>query len=354
VAGTFLHTVRTRGMYTGESSRWLMGHASVSRSTPIPDAPDSGQTRLEAAVFHALTSCGEYTPNPAGVVRTRIIADGTTVVHVDPRSAGFPNEYELTQLIAEKLLPCADPDGGLQGQAGVRVAGADRADLALTFVDTSARVTLRAAPKSRWNNAIETYRESLELTADMPLWDIPEPTEEERYFLEVPRWGMRPGIDWLASGLLRRIALYRTFGLAFHVSSWTLGNTWKIEIDTDPVHGAVHSRFLAAITDPVYGLPLRVTDATCMCDTPTWPPGSAERNCWYHLGAKNGMPVDLQLRFRQQTPPARLFDRLVAAGADPAWVGRALPPSSRSSTRGQKLTPFDGVVPSGHCSKLEH
>ena len=33
VAGTFLHTVRTRGMYTGESSRWLMGRASVSRST---------------------------------------------------------------------------------------------------------------------------------------------------------------------------------------------------------------------------------------------------------------------------------------------------------------------------------
>jgi hypothetical protein len=65
-----LHTVRTRGMYTGESSRWLMGHASVSRSTPIPDASDSGQTRLEAAVFQALTSCGEYTPNPAGFVRT--------------------------------------------------------------------------------------------------------------------------------------------------------------------------------------------------------------------------------------------------------------------------------------------
>ena len=82
MAGTFLRTVRTRGMYTGESSRWLMGHASVSRSTPIPDAADSGQTRLEAAVFHALTSCGEYTPNPAGVVRTRIIADGTAVVHV--------------------------------------------------------------------------------------------------------------------------------------------------------------------------------------------------------------------------------------------------------------------------------
>jgi hypothetical protein len=340
-------------LYTGESSRWLMGHASVSRSAPIPDAADSGQTRLEAAVFRALTSCGEYTPNPAGVVRTRIVADGTTVVHVDPRSAGFPNEYELTQLIAEKLLPCADPDGGLQGQAGVRVAGVDRADLALTFVDTSARVTLRAAPKSRWNNAIETYRESLELAASKSLWDTPQPTEEESYFLEAPRWGMRPGIDWLASGLLRRIALYRTFCLAFHVSAWTLGNTWKIEIDTDPVHGAVHSRFLAAITDPVYGLPLRVTDATCMCDTPTWPPGSAERNCWYHLGAKNGMPGDLQLRFRQKNPPARLLDRLLAAGADPARVGRALPPSSSSSTRGQKLTPCDRAVRSGHCNKLE-
>ena len=328
MAGTFLHTVRTRGMYTGESSRWLMGHASVSRSTPIPDASDPGQTRLEAAIFQALTSCGEYTPNPAGVVRTRIIADGTAVVHVDPRSAGFPNEYELTQLISEKLLPCADPDAGLQGQAGVRVAGVDRADLALTFVGTSARVTLRAAPKSRWNSAIEAYRESLELGASKSLWDTPEPTEEESYFLQAPRLGMRPGIDWLASGLLRRVALYRTLGLAFHVSAWTFGNTWKIEIDTDPVHGAVHSRFLAAITDPVYGLPLRVTDATCMCDIPTWPPSSAERNCWYHLDAKNGMPVDLQLRFRQQNPPARLLDRFFAARVDPARVGSATPRSS--------------------------
>ena len=328
MAGTFLHTVRTRGMYTGESSRWLMGHASVSRNTPIPDASDSGQTRLEAAVFHALTSCGEYTQNPAGVVRSRIVADGTIVVHLDPRSAGFPNEYELTQLIADKLLPYLDPDGGLQGQAGVRVAGVDRADLALTLVGTAARVTLRAAPKSRWNNAIETYRESLELAASKSLWETPEPSAEERYFLEAPRWGMRPGMDWLASGLLRRIALYRTLGLAFHVSAWTLGNTWKIEIDTDPVHGAVHSRFLPAITDAVYGLPLRITDATCMCDSPTWPPGSGERNCWYHLGTKNGMPVDLQLRFRQKYPPARLLDRLVAAGADPARVRRVLPPPS--------------------------
>jgi hypothetical protein len=90
VAGTFRHTVRTRGIYTGESSRWLMGHASVSRSTPIPDASESGQTRLEAAVFRARTSCGEYTPNPAGVVRTRIIADGTTVVHVDPPERRLP------------------------------------------------------------------------------------------------------------------------------------------------------------------------------------------------------------------------------------------------------------------------
>jgi hypothetical protein len=138
VAGTFLHTVRTRGMYTGESSRWLLGHASVSRGNPIPDAADSGQTRLEAAVFRALMSCGEYTPNPGGVVRTRILADGTTVVHLDPRCAGFPNEYELTELVAEALLPCADADGGLQGQAGVRVAGFNRTDLALTFVDTSA------------------------------------------------------------------------------------------------------------------------------------------------------------------------------------------------------------------------
>ena len=175
---------------------------------------------------------------------THIIADGTTVVHADSRSAGFPNGYELTQLIAEKLLPCADPDGGLQGQAGVRVAGVDRADLALTFVDTSARVTLRAAPKSRWNNAIETYWESLELAASKSLWDTPEPTEEERYFLEAPRWGRWPGIDWLACGLLRRIALYRTFCLAFHVSAWTLGNTWKIEIDTDPVTVPFTAAFL--------------------------------------------------------------------------------------------------------------
>jgi hypothetical protein len=215
VAGTFLHTVRTRGMYTGESSRWLMGHASVSRSTPIPDAPDSGQTRLEAAVFHALASCGEYTPNPAGVVRTRIIADGSTVVHVDPRSAGFPKEYELTQLIAEMLLPYADPDGGLQGKAGVRVAGVNRTDLALTLVDTSARVTLRAAPKSRWNNAIGTHREHLEQAACKALWGAAESTEEERYILEAPQCGMRPAMDWLASGLLRRIALFRTLGLAF-------------------------------------------------------------------------------------------------------------------------------------------
>jgi hypothetical protein len=196
-------------------------------------------------------------------------------------------------------------------------------------------VTLRAAPKSRWNNAIETYREHLELAACKSLWDAPGSTEEEGYFLEAPRWGMWPAMDWLASGLIRRIALFRTFGLAFHVSAWTSGDTWKIEIDTDPVHGAVHSRFLAAIIDPVYGLPLRLRHANCMCDALVWPRGAEKKDCWYHLGAKDGMPVELQLRFRQRTPPPRLLERLVAAGADPAWVGRALPPSSSSSTDGR-------------------
>jgi hypothetical protein len=85
----------------------------------------------------------------------------------------------------------------------------------------------------------------------------------------------------------------------------------------------------------VFGLPLRVRHATCTCDAPAWPRGSAERDCWYYLDATNGMPAELQLRFRQQTPPARLLDRLVAAGADPARVGRALPPSSSSSTGGR-------------------
>jgi hypothetical protein len=325
VAGTFRHAVRTRGVYTGESSRWLVAHASLSRSMPIPDAADAGQIQLEAAVFRALTSCGEYTPNPAGVVRTRIIADGSTVVHVDRRSAGFPHEYELTELIAEALLPCARPDGGFEGGAGVRVAGVNRGDMALTFVDTFARVTLRAAAKSRWNTVIEKFRERLELAACKPLWDAPKSIGEERYILESSRRGLRPGMDWLASGLLRRIALYRTIGLAFHVSAWTSGNTWKIEIDTDPVHGAVHSRFLAAVTDPVYGLPLRVRHANCMCDTPAWPRGSTERDCWYDLDVTNGTRVELQLRFRLRTPPARLLDRLIAAGADPAWVSRALP-----------------------------
>jgi hypothetical protein len=108
----------------------------------------------------------------------------------------LPQQYELTELIAEALLPCASPDGGLQGQAGVRVAGVNRADLAPTFVDTSARVTLRAAPKSRWNNAIATFRERLELTADMPLWDAPKSTEGERFFVESSPRGLRPGQEW--------------------------------------------------------------------------------------------------------------------------------------------------------------
>jgi hypothetical protein len=333
VAGTFLQAVRTRGVYTGESSRWLVAHASLSRSMPIPDAADSGQTRLEAAVFRALTSCGEYTPNPAGVLRTRLIADGSTVVHVDRRSAGFPNEYEVTELIAATLLPCAIPDGGFEGAAGVRVAGVNRGDLALTFVDTSARVTLRAAPKSRWDTVIEQVRERLELAECKPLWDAAKSIGEERYLLESSRRGLRlAGMDWLASGLLRRIALYRTIGLAYAVSAWTSGNTWKIEIDTDPVHGAVHSRFLAALTDPLYGLPLRVRDASCMCGPRAWPPGSTNRDCWYELDVTNGTRVELQLRFRHRTPPARLPDRLIAAGADPAGVRRALPPSLSSST----------------------
>ena len=130
------------------------------------------------------------------------------------------------------------------------------------------------------------------------------------------------------------IALYRTFCLAFHVSAWTLGNTWKIEIDTDPVvpfTAAFLRQSRIRCTACPFGLQMQPA-----CVPLRLGPLARRRGIvGTTLAPRNEMPVDLQLRFRQKNPPARLLDRLLAAGVDPARVGRALPPSSSSSTGGR-------------------
>jgi hypothetical protein len=322
---------RYRSRCTGVGHQASLQHLQAfQRQDPVPAATHD-QARLEAAVFERLGGTIDYCAHPAGVARVHPSTDHL-VVEVDSK---LGPKHSLPEHCLQALLPTQyiGPDKNEErepgGIAGVRLLRIDAAGLHLGLAGTDARVTLTGPNPKHWRNIATAHESACPGDSLVPLWNAPTLTPIESAYLTADStwWEEQAEHAWIASGLLRRIALFHTVTKPYSLKYWPHGLGWKFELLYD--HGVTmdHEGFLAYLTHPAWGLPLQVTREHCMCKPCDCDRG-AERNCWYTLNAGGGRLGEIGIHFRRvraSRDTVREYGRLVAAGADPEWLAQALP-----------------------------
>ncbi|MFI6372382.1 hypothetical protein [Streptomyces sp. NPDC050546] len=327
---------RSRCTGIGHQSCLQQLHSSRGQA-PVP-AASRNQARLEAAFFERLGGTVDYCAHPAGVAQVRPGVD-QLVVELDPKLGPHHSlpEHCLQALLPTRYAgPAVDERMEPGGIPGVRVLGVDQSGLHLGLVGTDARVTLRGPKSKQWRHILTVHRDYCRDHELVPLWDATALTSFEADYLATDSswWEERAENAWVASGLLRRIALFHTVTKPFCVRYWQHGLGWKFELRYEHGLPVNHDELLAHLTQPQWGINLRVSRDHCACK-PCDCDGGAERNCWYTLDSGAGQRGEVGIHFRRigvGRTLVREYGRLVAAGADSGWLAQALPFHHRRST----------------------
>lgn len=301
--------------------------ATAEAQHPVPNAgPD--QSRLEAEVFERLGGTIDYCAHPAGIAHVLPAVDHVIVV-IDPK---LGPRHQLPEHCLQALLPTqytglkkVEGPGGIMG---LRLCGIDTGGLHLGLAGTNARLSLTGPTPQQWRTLLADHRARCRDHNLEPLWEAPELTRPEcDYVAADPTWWKkRAEMAWVASGLLRRIALLHTVTKPFGVRYWRHGLGWKFELNYE--HGVTvdHDAVIDHLTHPRWGMTLDVERDFCACK-PCNCDGGAERSCWFTLPPKGGHG-EVTIHFRRNRtgyPVADVYERLVAAGANPTWLAQALP-----------------------------
>lgn len=192
---------------------------------------------------------------------------------------------------------------------------------------TDAHVIMGPTPQ-QWRSILADHRARCRDEYPEPLWDTPELTQAElRYLAQEPTWWKaRAGAAWVASGLLRRIALFHTVTKPFCVRYWQHGLGWKFELRHEHGVPVDHDAVIERLTHPKWGMTMGVKRESCACK-PCNCDGGAERSCWFTLSPKSdhGEAVIHFRRAKAGYDLSNVYGRLVAAGAEPSWLELALP-----------------------------
>ncbi|PJN31651.1 hypothetical protein CG747_44165 [Streptomyces sp. CB02959] len=322
---------RYRSRCTGIGHQAGLQHLkALPAQDPVP-AANRDQARLEAVVFARLGGTSDYCAHPAGIARVRPSVDHL-VVEVDSK---LGPEHSLPKHCLQTLLPTeyigrgGDEEREPGGFAAVRLLGIDAAGLHLGLAGTDARVTITGPDPEQWRTMVTEHRAFCHDADLVPLWDAPALTPFESAYLAADStwWEKQADRAWVASGLLRRIALFHTVTKPYSLNYWPHGLGWKFELRYEPDVPMDHEELLAHLTHPAWGMQLRATREHCACKPCDCDQG-AERNCWYTLDEGGGRRDGIRIHFRRVRvgwDTEREYERLVAAGADSQWLAQALP-----------------------------
>ncbi|MEU5001534.1 hypothetical protein [Streptomyces sp. NPDC021622] len=328
--GRLSNLVRTRITYTGEPYQFALDALkNASSRTPLPDS-SGDQALLESQVLSKLGDGGSWSAHPVGVANVRLSPGKPIVVHLDPHvELSDGEDYPVAWHAMDRLLPYSEPGVQVNGVLGLRIAAIRGSDLHLTLAETGSRLIIRGVPGTTWKDYLDERWESLGRAHAPALWrsrffSDEERQDEQRHPLVR---GTERDIAWIGAGLLRRIALFHTASTAYSTRSWITGEDWIFELDTRRDVRLDHDTLLARITDPFWGLPLKVVEHHCTCNDPPLTSDRYMRQCTYELAHREGSRCGIQLRFRwghavYGKNARRQLERL---GSAPDWLDRVLP-----------------------------
>lgn len=276
-------------------------------------------------VFRQLADRGLWFAHASGISRVRLLPDTIPVIYLDRVGGGLSRSYPSQRTAIDTVLPVAEPDIQVNGVLGLRVVSAVGADLTVGLFGTDARLILRAAGKGSWSKLLrQRAQELVHEFGCVPVWDAPALTEHERQHLD--KYGWRPvdtDLAWIGSALLRRIGILNTISNAYSTRVWTNHDHWVIETSTRRDVALAHTELLCWLSDPVWGVGLRIRRSSCDCRADTL----YDTVCRFDLQDLGDRAGGLQLRFhheRHDDPiePRRTLSRVAATTG---WLNRVLP-----------------------------
>lgn len=274
---------------------------------------------------------GEWWAHPLGIAGV-VLTEPEPVVMLDSHTTlSNGSAYSMAGYAVESLLPSIASDSELCGALGLRVACVTGPDMVLTKTSGDSSLRLRGRPGTNWQTELARHERWLRGRDARPLWDEPRLTVREAEDLRQSPWAdVHPGMSWIGSSLLRRVALFHTASNAYSTRSWQ-SDKWVFELDTVRGVPAEHNEFLDALMDTKWGLPLRVVQGHCSCGhRPPEYPRAYLRSCTYDLEHPTDGIRGLQIRFRygNATYGEDVRSELSTLGADPRWLDKVLPETS--------------------------
>ncbi|MFF4346341.1 hypothetical protein [Streptomyces sp. NPDC001530] len=271
-----------------------------------------------------------------GIASVRLSPRKPTVIYLDSHvGLSQGKNYPMTWHALDRLLPYAEPGVQVNGVIGLRISAIRGNDLHLTLAETESHLIIRGIAEPGWGDYLDDRWESLAKEGYPPLWRSPTLTDHERQDEQshTSVRGTEKDIAWLGSGLLRRIALFHTSSSAYSTRSWITGDEWIFELDTRYEVRLDHDTLLSRLTDPVWGLPLRISEYHCTCDDLPLESDRYMRQCTYELAHSADLPCGLQLRFRwgRAAYGDEAREQLERLGADPNWLEQVIPVGGRHS-----------------------
>ncbi|MFI0269644.1 hypothetical protein [Streptomyces luteogriseus] len=120
---------------------------------------------------------------------------------------------------------------------------------------------------------------------------------ESAYLARAPTWWEeRADHAWVASGLLRHIALFHTVTKPYSLKYRPHGLGWKFALRYEHDAPMDYEALLAHLIHPAWGMPLQATRAHCVCRPWDCDKG-AERNRWCILDTGAGRRGEIGIHF---------------------------------------------------------
>ncbi|MEV7541211.1 hypothetical protein [Streptomyces sp. NPDC089915] len=288
-------------LYTGlpyQSTHQIAG--AIRRRAAVIPRPSPQQELLERWLLRRV-AWPMYDPvRPWGITWVRPEADGLTV--------HFEGDY-LAGELAGLLPPRFTADGLFYGIPGARFFPASKKGVEMILPGTSARIRLAGIGPKAWKAAWKKEQHEAAKEGDV-LCHLGSPrswTHRELLYVAgagigaVPRARRAEASAWLASALLRRVGLWSAAGIALSNTSWTNpengGEQWIIEHIHQPTPDSLHhDELVGLLTDPEWGMRVKVTDRWCSC-------ARQGEMCLVKLRSTQDEAGELELRFARRDTP---------------------------------------------------
>ena len=245
---------------TGESRSYIAFRMQHRPCPALLHSTDPAQQELEATVFRALGEIRSPSAHPFHVKRIRLSKAHVPIVFLD----GATGKVDVSATFLEVCLPGADGGSPAAG-FGVRILHIHGRDLVLGLVETDARVIIRGSADTDWNALRSAHSRQVQGNGT-PLWHEKRWTPAELALRDHPSSVSPEPRVRMESMLLRRIAIFTSFSSAHRTYAYAGGpDTTKMWLEYDPAVPKRHDELVSALTDPTWGLAMRVESDDCAC-----------------------------------------------------------------------------------------